>query len=230
MSAVTKTNIWNAFRIRNGWRKVAVTEARTLLSVSSIRYWEKNGWLSRGVNGDVEYVELTADGINNLEEGIVARIDNHPKEAKMLRFFPRRLAEAVAIVGIVLVLGACGTLGQKTDQKVTPEIVKGTTTVEVVDVTVESARADAVPVAHKFAREIQAEACIARMLQTTHAVDKTTGLSRATQSCSHVWLGHARKQDDWRMVREYEADENMAPVDLNNYEGEILQVDLINAR
>ena len=226
MAQVTKTDIWNAFRVRNGWRRVAIAEALALLSKSSIRYWEKNGWIQRGTKDDVDYVELTDTGIANLEEGILARLDNHPAERKAIRFFPRRLATAIAVVTMVFALGACGTVGKRPDES-GPVVVPGT---ETVDVTVEAERADAVPVEHEFAREIQAEACIARMLQATHNVDKTTGLTRATESCSHVWLGHARKQQDWRMVREYEADEDMVPVKLDDYNGEFLQVDLINAR
>lgn len=94
--AVNKTDIWNVFRKRNGWKRVDVPGAVAQLSTSSLRYWESKGWLARETIDGVEYVFLTGDGVLNLELGIQARLKNHPGDKDKLCFFPRRLAALVA--------------------------------------------------------------------------------------------------------------------------------------
>lgn len=97
MAQVSKTDIWNVFRKRNGWKRVDVSGAVARLSPSSVRYWETKGWLGREKVGDVEYLFLTGDGVLNLEQGIQSRLKNHPGDKEKLSFFPRRLAALVAV-------------------------------------------------------------------------------------------------------------------------------------
>ena len=89
--AITKVDIWNAFRMTRGYRRVPVAEAKALIGQSAMRYWTKKGWLSASRKGDVPYVELTDDGIHNLETGIQSHIENHPDDRAELRYFPQRL-------------------------------------------------------------------------------------------------------------------------------------------
>lgn len=99
--AITKKDIWNAFRIRTGYRKVALPEAKALIGQSATRYWLKNGWLREVRKGDVLSVELTKAGINNLENGIQKHLENHPEDRKELRSFPQRLEIPLVFVEYV---------------------------------------------------------------------------------------------------------------------------------
>lgn len=93
--AVTKKDFWNTFRIRRGYRAIPEPEARALLSPSSLAYWRKNGWLLFDVGPDVTVVNLTKDGVENLESGIVRYVQSHPEARPELQHFPKRLAKEV---------------------------------------------------------------------------------------------------------------------------------------
>ena len=99
--AITKADIWNAFRIRTGYRKVAVPEAKALIGGSALRYWTGQGWLRQVRKGDIVSVELTKAGVSNLETGIQKHLENHPEDRKGLRFFPQRLEVPLVFVEYV---------------------------------------------------------------------------------------------------------------------------------
>ena len=125
------------------------------------------------------------------------------------------------LLPLILSVVACGAIPGRPDATVAPVAVTETA---------EPARVDAVPVEHTFAREIQAENCIKEMLDATHEVDRTAGLTRATQACSSIWLSHDRKVRDWRMIQDYKRDnQDVMPVKLDDYNGSFLTVDFDNA-
>ena len=96
--AITKKDIWNAFRVRNGWRKVPTPEAKALIGSSAMRYWINKGWLAATTKGDVQSVALTEAGRENLETGIQKHLENHPEDGAALAFFPKRLAVPLVFV------------------------------------------------------------------------------------------------------------------------------------
>lgn len=99
--AITKVGIWNAFRTRNGYRKVAIPEAKALIGPSALRYWIKNRWLGEVQIGDVLSVQLTETGVPHLESGVQKHLENHPEDREGLRFFPRRLEVPLVFVEYV---------------------------------------------------------------------------------------------------------------------------------
>lgn len=92
--AVTKVDIWNAFRVRRGYREIPEPEAKALMSPASIRYWTKQGWL-HWYHGEVTNITLTDEGKQNLETGIISYIRKHPDVRPEVQHLPKRLAKAL---------------------------------------------------------------------------------------------------------------------------------------
>jgi hypothetical protein len=80
-----KTEIWNLFKGRRGWKVITYVEADHVLGRAIIRYWEDKGWLCVS-REEGYYVTLTEEGKTNLYKGLRSIINKSPERIDELLY------------------------------------------------------------------------------------------------------------------------------------------------
>lgn len=82
----TKRDLWVCFRREEGYLPVPVAQAHAIVGLHAPRYMERQSYLVREHELQVEYYRLTARGVQWLERGIQSYLKNHPAEADSVPF------------------------------------------------------------------------------------------------------------------------------------------------
>jgi hypothetical protein len=78
-----KTEIWNLFKNRRGWRIVTYVEAEQVLGRAIIRYWVDEGWMIYD-KSEGHTIYLTDAGVLNLYKGLRNIIAKDPERENEL--------------------------------------------------------------------------------------------------------------------------------------------------
>lgn len=85
----TKKDLWCCFkRERNGFSKVQVDDAHSIIGVNAPRYMEQKGYLVCSKQDSGDFYCLTPDGSRWLIDGIQRYVKNHPSERGDIQFYP----------------------------------------------------------------------------------------------------------------------------------------------
>lgn len=87
-----KSDIWNCFRGKRGFRKVQVDEAHSIVGVNAPKNMLKNGYVEVETARNREQYVLTDAGQAWLTKGILGFLKRHPDEAGSVKNLPKSLA------------------------------------------------------------------------------------------------------------------------------------------
>lgn len=76
----SKRDVWECFRGPNGFQRVQVSTAHSMIGINVPRVMERNGHLVKNATPQGDFLTLTPGGRDWLERGIRAYVRNHPAE------------------------------------------------------------------------------------------------------------------------------------------------------
>lgn len=80
----TKVHLWNALNPTGSFAAVPVVQAKMVMGDNAPKYLLKNEYIRTFTRGEVDYYQLTPDGIEWLKKGLRRHLELHPEQASDL--------------------------------------------------------------------------------------------------------------------------------------------------
>jgi len=86
----TMVDIWNCFRIKNGFRNVQIGEAQSLIGINVPNYMLRMNRLVIFEIRREEYYVLTHDGAEWLERKFTRYLQSYPESKNLVKYLPSK--------------------------------------------------------------------------------------------------------------------------------------------